>query len=145
MCDDVADVVIVGEYEDALVAWVEGEPVGSPVQLGSARPEHRNGTGPARALRRPLDRYVRLSVGNEMRIVGSVEASRGCVHRCRHCPVPVVYDGRVRGVDEAAVLADIDQLVAAGAHHITFGDPDFLNAARALERACERCTTDSPK
>jgi hypothetical protein len=41
--------------------------------------------------------------------------------------VPVVYDGRVRAVDEAAVVADVDQLVAAGARHITFADPDFLN------------------
>jgi hypothetical protein len=30
-------------------------------------------------------------------------------------------------VDEAAVVADVDQLVAAGARHITFADPDFLN------------------
>ncbi len=60
----------------------------------------------------------------------SVRSSRphGCAHRCRHCPVPVVFDGRVRRVDEDAVLADIAQLVAAGAEHITFGDPDFLNA-----------------
>jgi hypothetical protein len=42
--------------------------------------------------------------------------------------VPVVFDGRVRRVDQDAVLADIEQLVAAGARHITFGDPDFLNA-----------------
>ena len=42
--------------------------------------------------------------------------------------MPVVFDGRVRRVDEDAVLADIAQLVAAGARHITFGDPDFLNA-----------------
>jgi hypothetical protein len=69
-----------------------------------------------------------LAVGDEMRVVGSVEASRGCAHRCRHCPVPVVYDGRVRVADEAAVIADIEQLVGAGADHITFGDPDFLNA-----------------
>ena len=55
-------------------------------------------------------------------------ASRGCAHRCRHCPVPVVFDGRVQRLDEDAVLADIAQLVAAGAQHITFGDPDFLNA-----------------
>jgi hypothetical protein len=39
-----------------------------------------------------------------------------------------VYDGRVRVTDETAVLADIEQLAAAGATHITFGDPDFLNA-----------------
>jgi hypothetical protein len=31
-------------------------------------------------------------------------------------------------VSEDAVLADIEQLVEAGARHITFGDPDFLNA-----------------
>ena len=36
MCTDVADAVIAGEYEGALVAWVEGEPVGVPVQLGLA-------------------------------------------------------------------------------------------------------------
>ena len=62
-------------------------------------------------------------------LVGYVEASHGCAHRCRHCPVPVVYDGRIRIVDVDAVVADVAQLVAAGARHITFGDPDFLNGA----------------
>ena len=83
---------------------------------------------PARDLLPPLDRYARLSIDDEQRLVGSVLASHGCAHRCRHCPVPVVFDGRVRRVDEDAVMADIAQLVAAGARHITFGDPDFLNA-----------------
>ena len=54
-------------------------------------------------------------------------ASRGCSHRCRHCPVPVIYDGRVRTVEETILLADVDQLVAAGARHLSFADPDFLN------------------
>ena len=111
-----------------------------PRRLGRAR--HRPGHRPARPhrARRParplpargllpsLDRYAHLVDGDTSRTVGSVEASRGCAHRCRHCPVPVVYDGRVRVTDEAAVLADIEQLVTAGATHITFGDPDFLNA-----------------
>ena len=83
---------------------------------------------PARDLLPPLDRYARLMIGDEQRLVGSVLASHGCAHRCRHCPVPVVYDGRVQRIDETAVLDDIAQLVAAGAQHITFGDPDFLNA-----------------
>jgi hypothetical protein len=83
---------------------------------------------PARDLLPPLDRYARLVIGDEERLVGSVLASHGCAHRCRHCPVPVVFDGRVQRVDEAAVLDDIAQLVAVGARHITFGDPDFLNA-----------------
>ncbi|HEY3669832.1 MAG TPA: radical SAM protein, partial [Acidimicrobiia bacterium] len=83
---------------------------------------------PARDLLPPLDRYAHLAIEDGLRPVGSVLASHGCAHRCRHCPVPVVFDGRVRRVDEDAVLADIAQLVAAGAQHITFGDPDFLNA-----------------
>jgi len=67
-------------------------------------------------------------VGDEARLAASVETTRGCAHRCRHCPVPVVYDGRVRVQDETAVLDDVAQLVAAGATHLSFGDPDFLNA-----------------
>jgi hypothetical protein len=93
---------------------------------------------PARDLLPPLDRYARLVLGDEERLVGSVLASHGCAHRCRHCPVPVVYDGRVQRVEEASVLADVAQLVAAGARHITFGDPDFLNApphSRRIVRA----------
>ena len=83
---------------------------------------------PDRDLLPPLDRYTRLEIGGEQQLVGGVLASHGCAHRCRHCPVPVVFDGRIRRVDEAAVLADVTQLVAAGARHITFGDADFLNA-----------------
>jgi len=83
---------------------------------------------PARDLLPPLDAYAHLAIRGEERPVGSVVATHGCAHRCRHCPVPVLFDGRVRRVDEDAVLADITQLVAAGARHITFGDPDFLNA-----------------
>lgn len=83
---------------------------------------------PDRAVLPPLDRYARLEIEGEERLVGSVLATHGCAHRCRHCPVPVVFDGRVVRIDEDAVLADIAQLVAAGARHISFGDPDFLNA-----------------
>jgi radical SAM superfamily enzyme YgiQ (UPF0313 family) len=49
---------------------------------------------------------------------------------CRHCPIPSVYDGRIRIVGADTVLADIEQLVEMGARHITFGDPDFLNGRK---------------
>ena len=60
-------------------------------------------------------------------MAGYTEASRGCKHRCRHCPIVPVYDGRFRVVPIDVVLEDIRRQVAAGARHITFGDPDFLN------------------
>jgi hypothetical protein len=63
-------------------------------------------------------------------LAAAVEASHGCRHRCRHCPIPAVYDGRMRVVGADAVLADVDQLARAGVEHVSFGDPDFFNAPR---------------
>ena len=75
----------------------------------------------------PLDSYAHLAVNGSLRRVGYTEASRGCKHLCRHCPVVPVYRGTFRIVQAEVVLEDIRRQVAAGAEHITFGDPDFLN------------------
>ncbi len=76
----------------------------------------------------PLDSYARVILGSgESRVAGYTEASRGCKHLCRHCPVVPVYGGRFRVVQREVVLEDIRRQVAAGAEHITFGDPDFFN------------------
>jgi len=124
--DDVADHVLGGETDAAVVDWVEGRNDGVVVHLG--RDAARGGAPlPARDLLPTLDQYAHLAVGGDERVVGYVEASHGCAHRCRHCPVPVIYDGRLRVVNLEAVLADAAQQVAAGARHLTFGDPDFLN------------------
>jgi radical SAM superfamily enzyme YgiQ (UPF0313 family) len=75
-----------------------------------------------------LDKYARLMMpSGEARTVGYTEASRGCKHLCRHCPIVPVYNGVFRVVDREVVIADIRQQVSAGARHITFGDPDFFN------------------
>lgn len=76
----------------------------------------------------PLDKYARLTLPDgSTRVVGYTEASRGCKHRCRHCPIVPVYNGKFRIVGQEVVLEDIRRQVAAGAEHITFGDPDFFN------------------
>jgi hypothetical protein len=75
----------------------------------------------------PLGAYAQLVVPDGTRRVGYTEASRGCKHLCRHCPVVPVYQGIFRIVQADIVLEDIRRQVAAGAEHITFGDPDFFN------------------
>jgi radical SAM superfamily enzyme YgiQ (UPF0313 family) len=75
----------------------------------------------------PLGAYAQLVVKDGTRRVGYTEASRGCRHLCRHCPVVPVYKGTFRIVQRGIVLEDIRRQVAAGAAHITFGDPDFFN------------------
>jgi radical SAM superfamily enzyme YgiQ (UPF0313 family) len=131
----VADRLIAGEYEPALVRWVGGEDgTGEPlIQLGRS-----SFATPARHLLPPLDRYAHLAIGGDERLVGYLEASHGCVHMCRHCPIPSVYDGRIRIVGADTVLADIEQLVAMGARHITFGDPDFLNGVKHSREVVRR-------
>ena len=75
--------------------------------------------------------YARLDLGNgQTRTVGYTEASRGCKHLCRHCPVVPVYQGAFRVVQRDIVLEDIRRQVDRGARHITFGDPDFFNGIR---------------
>ena len=76
----------------------------------------------------PLRSYAHLILpSGQHRTVGYTEASRGCKHLCRHCPIVPVYNGVFRIVDREVVLADVRQQVASGAQHITFGDPDFFN------------------
>jgi len=81
----------------------------------------------------PLTRYATLQLNGERRTVGYTEASRGCKHRCRHCPIVPVYDGRFRIIPPEIVLADVRTQIASGARHITFGDPDFFNGIRHAE------------
>src|SRR5262249_50281584 len=73
------------------------------------------------------EKYARREHTGARRVVGYVEASRGCLHLCTHCPIPPVYGGRFFVLPQDVVLEDVRRQVAAGATHITFGDPDFLN------------------
>jgi len=125
---EVADCVLAGETDGPLVEWIEGHGDGVVVHLERSAATATSPI-PARDLLPPLSQYAHLALGGEERAVGYVEASHGCAHRCRHCPVPVVYDGRLRVVALDTVLDDAAQQIEAGAQHITFGDPDFLNGA----------------
>lgn len=108
---------------------------GVPYRLGSSDPESKSISlarqtfrTPDRRRMPPLDQYARLIMpGGEARTVGYTEASRGCKHLCRHCPIVPVYKGVFRIVNREIVLEDIRQQVGSGAQHITFGDPDFFN------------------
>lgn len=136
LLDTVADSVIGGEVEEQLVALVKALDEKSSLPVDGVSTKHQTALPvlarldfavPDRRALPSLERYARLEYCGEQRLAGYVEASRGCLHHCTHCPIPPVYGGRFFVAPQAVVLADIRQLVAAGAQHITFGDPDFLN------------------
>ena len=123
MCADIGDALVGRDPVSLVVRWVEDDPtvtVAAPI--------------PARDLLPPPDQYTHLMRDGLRYPIAYVEASQGCAHRCRHCPVPVVYDGRIRITDVETVLADVDAQVRAGARHITFGDPDFFNGVHHAQR-----------
>ncbi len=133
--------ILGGEFEDDLAGTLEGTAGAAPSLPASPAATIRNGAPrpavarvtfrvPSRDALPPLSKYASLQLGGERRVAGYTEASRGCKHRCRHCPIVPVYDGRFRIVPIEIVVEDIRQQVAAGARHITFGDPDFLNGPR---------------
>ncbi len=122
--------VLGGEVEPALVSLVarlragDGQVQTEPV-VNLSRIEFLT---PDRGALPPLARYAHLQLpGGGRKIVGFVEGSRGCKHLCRHCPVVPVYHGMFRIIPVDIAMADVHQQVAAGAQHISFGDPDFLN------------------
>jgi radical SAM superfamily enzyme YgiQ (UPF0313 family) len=128
-----ADACVGGEFEAELVALYRAAeqrsagdwpaPAGGELirldRLAFVPPEREGLPG--------LAAYARLVTPAGQKLAGYTEASRGCKHLCRHCPVVPVYGGRFRVVSREVVLEDVRRQVAAGAQHISFGDPDFLN------------------
>ena len=125
--------VLGGEFEEGLVALTQRLERGVEAAPGEqleprVSVARQDFVIPDREGLPSLDRYAYLRLPNgDRRIAGYVEASRGCKHLCRHCPVVPVYNGRFRIIPLEIVLGDVRQQAAAGARHITFGDPDFFN------------------
>jgi radical SAM superfamily enzyme YgiQ (UPF0313 family) len=145
-----ADDVLGGEFEGELVA------IARRLAGTAAQPMESRAEGPRRLPRLsflvpdrsglpPLNRFATLRLPDgSRRLVASTEASRGCRHRCRHCPVVPVYDGQFRVIPPEVVLADIATQIAAGAEHVTFGDPDFLNGPTHAMRVVETLHREHP-
>ena len=92
-----ADSVMGGEVEPPLLELAEQLETGVRPARARAAPHL------ARARALPLPSRAALPTLEEVRaararrrhaLAGYVEASRGCKHLCRHCPIPPVYGGR---------------------------------------------------
>jgi radical SAM superfamily enzyme YgiQ (UPF0313 family) len=153
------DSVIGGEYEVPLLKLIaaleQGETAsvqGVSTRQSSSGPWIQRTTFPLpeRQQLPSLDHYARLEMNGRAMLAGYTETTRGCKHKCLHCPITPIYRGRFFAVPAEIVLADIRSQVECGARHITFGDPDFLNGpthalriTRALHREFPEVTFDA--
>src|SRR5207247_8368204 len=104
-----AQTILGGEFEQGLTDLA--------LRVGSMNRRHEEQSEPAISLMRqrflvpdrstlpPLEAYAYLTLDGARRTVGYTEASRGCKHLCRHCPIVPVYGGRFRVVDRDIVIA----------------------------------------
>jgi hypothetical protein len=145
--------ILGGEFEGGLAALVEelSRPTLGDGSLRSAQAQpvislaRQQFLVPDRSGLVPLKQYAHLILANgEHRVVGYTEASRGCKHLCRHCPIVPVYNGAFRVVQREVVLEDIRRQIAAGAQHITFGDPDFFNGVSHATAIVEELHREFP-
>ena len=134
------------EAELARVAGTRSEPDAQPAASSRAAVPRLAFVQPDRTGLPPLSRYAALQMPDGTRkVVGSTDATRGCKHLCRHCPIVPVYRGSFRAVPLDVVLQDVRAQVSAGAEHITFGDPDFFNGPGHARKLVERLASESPR
>ncbi len=154
------DAIFGGEFEGALAELVtqlaDGEVGAGKPQNGANKNASKPGTANAASGSRgaislerlnfiPPDRsglpalrqYAHLLMPEGgFKVAGYTEASRGCKHLCRHCPVVPVYNGVFRIVQRDVVVEDIRRQVDAGAEHVTFRRSRFLQWAGARAGHC---------
>jgi radical SAM superfamily enzyme YgiQ (UPF0313 family) len=138
------------EAEEELVALARGDArtPGSPVanpHVAGVPVQRLRFVQPDRSTLLPLQRYAALQMPDgSRRVAGATDATRGCKHLCRHCPIVPVYRGAFRAIPVDVVLDDVRAQVSAGAQHISFGDPDFFNGPMHARRIVERLAAECP-
>ncbi len=139
------DHILGGEFEADLVRIATGQRPTVGTVANDGRLPRLQFRVPERDGLPPPSRYAMLRWGSDRRVAGYTEASRGCKHHCRHCPVVPVYNGQFRVVPVEVVLSDVRQQVEAGVQHISFGDPDFFNGIGHAMRVADGMAGEFPR
>src|SRR5713101_9010548 len=82
--------ILGGEFEQALADLADG------VDVPAAGLDRLHFITPDRSQLPALASYATLQLNGAGKRAGYTEASRGCRHLCRHCPVVPVYNGAFR-------------------------------------------------
>jgi radical SAM superfamily enzyme YgiQ (UPF0313 family) len=121
-----ADHIVIGEAESLIAGLAHDLELGSakPVYQAAERPEMHASPLPDLSLIK-MNRYSTMTV----------QYSRGCPFNCEFCDIIEIYGRRPRTKAVAQVLAELDQLHAAGWRESVFiVDDNFIgNKARAKE------------
>lgn len=155
------DYAVLGEWERPLVGLADllsGRPGATPqgiadaamVRDGALPPPFRSRDHirvPDRKAAPSLRKYPQPHLDKLLgrpTVVGGLETTRGCHHKCTYCSVYAAYDGKVILSAEEVALRDAANLVEQGMEHLTFIDADFFNARRHAMSVLRRLHSEFP-
>ncbi len=123
---DLLHVGELGDATDTLIARIDGDPT-RPAGQEVYRTVERH---PLDVF--PVPRYDLIDQGDYL--LGSLQFSSGCPFRCEFCDIPALYGQRARRKSVAAVLAELDAMLARGnPGTVYFVDDNFIADPRAAE------------
>ena len=103
------EAILGGEFEADLLALATGQSV---VGISTEHELPRlSFLVPDRSDLPPPSYYAALEYGRARKIVGYTEASRGCKHHCKHCPIVPIYKGQFRVIPVEVVIEDVRRQV----------------------------------
>lgn len=149
-----ADTVIGGEFEAPLLRLLEARESDDDGSIdGVSDRQHHAAPSleriafpePARETLPQVGQYAWLIWNDEQVPAGYTEATRGCHHMCKHCPVVPIYQGRFFAIPRKIVIDDIRRQISDGARHFSFGDPDALNGPTHLLRIMRAIHEERPE
>jgi radical SAM superfamily enzyme YgiQ (UPF0313 family) len=95
---------------------------------------------PLRELLPPITAYS----GHESKfgLLGNIEATRGCHHRCAYCSVYAATGVRVTVLDQDVVVNDACQVSDQGANHLAFVDAEFFSVRKHGPESLKRIANE---
>jgi len=121
-----ADILHVGELGDATDALIRHLDAQTSRPHGQLRFET--------AERLPLAEFPRPAyalVALRQYFIASIQFSSGCPYLCEFCDIPALYGRNPRLKTPGQVLAELDEIAAAGAMSVYFVDDNFIGNAKA--------------
>jgi len=121
-----ADILHVGELGDATDRIIEH------LDTHGGRPRHQLRFETSERLPLadfPTPAYHLTSIGQYF--IANIQFSSGCPYSCEFCDIPALYGRNPRLKTPTQVLAELDQIAAAGATSVYFVDDNFIGNQKA--------------
>jgi radical SAM superfamily enzyme YgiQ (UPF0313 family) len=131
--DGLCDVLFDGEAETTWPEFVEARARGGPWKTLYRQPERTDMT----AVPRP--RYDLLAV--DRYASGSLQFSRGCPFQCEFCDIIVTFGRRPRTKRPEQVIAELDDMLAAGFFSVFIVDDNFIGNKKAAKELLRQLVT----